>query len=62
MIKSVGLTLSLLVFQMMESCWDVEPKDRPKFKRLVVNIEQSVNDYDYEPETQFNTIGRQKKD
>ena len=32
----------------MKGCWDIEPRDRPKFRRLVTSLESLRNDYDYE--------------
>ena len=34
--------------QVMKSCWDIDPKDRPKFRRLVTSLESLRNDYDYD--------------
>ena len=34
--------------QVMKGCWDIEPRDRPKFRRLVTSLESLRNDYDYE--------------
>ena len=34
--------------QAMRSCWDIEPRDRPQFKRLVTSLEALRNDYDYD--------------
>ena len=34
--------------QVMGSCWDIEPRDRPQFKRLVTSLEALRNDYDYD--------------
>jgi len=36
------------VMKVMGSCWDIEPRDRPKFKRLVTSLEALRNDYDYD--------------
>ena len=30
--------------QVMKSCWDIEPRDRPKFRRLVTSLESLKND------------------
>ena len=34
--------------QVMRSCWDIEPRDRPKFRSLVTSLESLRNDYDYD--------------
>jgi len=36
------------VIKVMKGCWDIEPRDRPKFRRLVTSLESLRNDYDYE--------------
>jgi len=36
------------VVKVMKSCWDIDPKDRPKFRRLVTSLESLRNDYDYD--------------
>lgn len=36
------------VIKVMKSCWDIEPRDRPKFRRLVTSLESLRNDYDYD--------------
>jgi len=36
------------VIKVMRSCWDIEPRDRPKFRRLVTSLESLRNDYDYD--------------
>merc|ERR1719348_672878 len=36
------------VVKVMKSCWDIEPRDRPKFKSLVASLESLRNDYDYD--------------
>merc|ERR1711962_316279 len=36
------------VMKVMGSCWDIEPRDRPQFKRLVTSLEALRNDYDYD--------------
>ena len=32
--------------QVMASCWDIEPRDRPKFERLVTSLEVLRRDHD----------------
>ena len=34
--------------QVMRSCWDIEPRDRPTFRRLVASLESFRNEYDEE--------------
>ena len=30
----------------MQSCWDIEPQDRPSFRHIVKTLEGLKNDYD----------------
>ena len=32
--------------QVMRCCWDIEPMDRPKFKRLVTSLENLRSEFD----------------
>ena len=31
----------------MKSCWDIEARHRPPFKKLAANLEAAVSDYYY---------------
>ena len=33
--------------QVMKSCWDIEPRDRPKFRSLITSLESLKYDFDY---------------
>ena len=35
------------VVEVMKQCWDIEPKDRPKFRKIVKDLENVKSDYDY---------------
>ena len=36
------------VVDLMRQCWDIEPRDRPKFSKILRDLESVNCDYDYD--------------
>ena len=44
--KQVNLTIFNIFFQVMKSCWDIEPADRPSFRDIVNQLDGMKSYYD----------------
>ena len=44
--KQVNLTIFNICFQVMKSCWDIEPADRPSFRDIVNQLDGMKSYYD----------------